>query len=186
VAISPTCAISGKSRGKALPAGLRLRFATPGDAPFIQRVHEESIRGAPGNHYSRAELESWAAGLKSERYVWAMNHGGETYLVADIVNGGGALAGFCSYGGTQIYGLYIHPDWMGRGLASEMLDHAERALFATGTRHIHIGASLIARPLYERHGYAIVRRRGWETRGGLVMDAFDMEKKIAFSPRPTI
>jgi hypothetical protein len=39
-----------------------------------------------------------------------MNHGGETFLLADIVSGGGRLAGFCSYGGDQIYGLYIRPE----------------------------------------------------------------------------
>src|SRR5262245_30565358 len=113
-----------------MPAGLRLRYATPGDSPFIQRLHEDAIRGAPGNHYSRAELESWAVGLKVDRYAWAMNHGGEVYLVADIVKGGGRLAGFCSYGSDQIYGLYVHPTWTGRGLAGAMLTIAERALIA--------------------------------------------------------
>ena len=169
-----------------MPPGLRLRQATPGDAPFIQRVHEESIRGSPGNIYSRAELESWAGGLKAERYVWAMNHGGETFLVADVVNGSGALAGFCSYDSSRIDGLYIHPEWTGRGLASAMLGRAEAAIRASGARCIYIGASLIARPLYEKHGYAVVCRRGWKTRGGLVMEAFDMEKEIALRPRAAL
>jgi putative acetyltransferase len=103
------------------------------------------------------------------------------------VNGGGRLAGFCSYGGSyggaQIYGLYIHPQWMGCGLASAMLVRAERALGAIGVQQIHIGASLIARPLYEKHGYSVLRPRGWKTRGGLVMAAYDMEKDLASAPR---
>jgi GNAT superfamily N-acetyltransferase len=108
-----------------LPRGLRLRRATPGDAPAIQLVHEESIRGAPAAMYSRAELESWASGLKAERYVYAMDRIGETFLVADIVKSGGRLAGFCSYGGEQIHGLYIHPQWTGRGLGSLMIGMAK-------------------------------------------------------------
>jgi putative acetyltransferase len=161
-----------------LPRGLRLRRGTPGDAPAIQRVHEESIRGAPLGRYSRAELESWAYGLKARRYVHAMDRLGETFLVADILARGGDLAGFCSYVDNQVVGLYIHPGWMGQGLAGIMMDHAEAAIVATGARVIAISASEIARPIYEKRGYVVWRRRPWRTRGGLVIDAFDMEKKV--------
>jgi len=167
-----------------LPRGLRLRRGTPGDAPAIQRVHEESIRGAPADFYSRAELESWASGLKAERYVHAMDRVGETFLVADIVGGCGRLAGFCSYGGDQIYGLYIHPRWTGRGLASRMIELAEEALLAAGARTLKISASAVARPLYERHSYVVWRQRFWRTRGGLMIEAYDMEKKVAPVGRP--
>ncbi len=169
----------------ALPPGLRLRVATPGDAPFIQRVHEESIRGAPANIYSRAELESWAGGLKAEGYVATMNRGGETFLIAEIAKGSGALAGFCSYDGGRIHGLYIHPQWTGRGLAGALMDCAEGAILAAGAERISVSASLLARPLYERRGYAVVGRRDWKTRGGLIIEAFDMEKPAAFRPRAT-
>lgn len=108
-----------------------------------------------------------------------MDRIGETFLLADIVDGGGGLAGFCSYGGDQIYGLYIHPAWSGRGLASRMIELAEEALLAAGNRTLRISASAIARPLYEKHGYVVWRRRSWRTRGGLVIEAYDMEK----SPR---
>ena len=124
--------------------------------------------------------------MKAERYVWAMNHGGETFLVAHILNGGGTLAGFCSYDSNRIHGLYIRPESMGRGLASAMLERAEAAIEASGAEQITLTASLIARPLYERRGYAIVRRADWKTRGGLVMDAFDMVKQIALRPRATV
>jgi putative acetyltransferase len=146
-------------------------------------VHQESIRGAPGHVYSRAELESWAGGLKAEGYVWAMTHAGETFLVADIPKGCGALAGFCSYAKNRIGGLYIHPQWTGRGLASAMMDRAEAAIRAAGAERISISASLIARPLYERRGYVVLRRRFWRTRGGLMIDAFDMEKPAALPAR---
>jgi putative acetyltransferase len=108
-----------------------------------------------------------------------MDNGGETFLLAEIAKGGGRLAGFCSYGGSQIYGLYIHPQWTGRGLASALLDRAEVALIAGRIERILIGASRIARPLYEKRGYIVLRQRGWKTRGGLVMEAFDMEKRVS-------
>lgn len=161
-------------------------MATPGDAPFIQRAHEESIRGVPGHLYSRAELESWASGLKAEGYVRAMNQTGEIFLIADILNGGGALAGFCSYESNRIHGLYIHPEWMGRGLASAMLGRAEAAVLAIGAERIYLTASRIGRPLYERRGYVVCRQRDWKTRGGLIIEGFDMEKRVAFDSRAAV
>ena len=44
--------------------------------------------------YSRAEVESWASGLVPERYVEAMNEGGETFIVAVAAVG---LVGICSF-----------------------------------------------------------------------------------------
>ena len=148
-------------------------------------MHQESIRGAPAHVYSRAELESWVGGPKAEGYVWAMTHAGETFLVADIPKGVGALAGFCSYARNRIGGLYIHPQWTGRGLASAMMDRAEAAILAAGAERISICASLIARPLYERRGYIVLRQRAWRTRGGLMIDAYDMEKPAALAQRAT-
>jgi GNAT superfamily N-acetyltransferase len=123
-------------------------------------------------------LESWASGLKAEGCVRAMNSIGEVFLVADILARGGALAGFCSYAGDRVHGLYIHPDWVRRGLAGAMLARAEAAILAAGARRIALTASLIAHPLYARRGYATVRRVKWKTRGGLVIEAFAMEKKM--------
>ena len=101
----------------ALPPGLILRAGTPGDAPFIQRVHEESIRGLGTRCYSRAEVESWAAGLKPQRYVQAMTQGDERFLLVEPEGGGGWLAAFCSFGADRIDNLYVHPDWARRGVA---------------------------------------------------------------------
>jgi GNAT superfamily N-acetyltransferase len=113
-----------------------------------------------------------------------MDRNDETFLLADIVGQGGRLAGFCSYGDEQIHGLYIHPQWTRRGLASLMIVLAEEALLAGGAETLRISASAIARPFYEKHGYVLWRRRSWRTRGGLMIEAYDMEKAVAPVGRP--
>ncbi len=162
-----------------MPSGLIIRPGTTGDAPFIQRVHEESIRGTSPGFYSRAELESWASGLHMDRYAWAMNFADERYVLAEVEGEGGNLAGFCSWLPGEVKGLYIHPAWLRRGVAGALMDHAERAIIAAGAMRIHLGASRIARPFYEKRGYRMVRRLEWKSRGGLVMEAFAMKKTVA-------
>ncbi len=155
-----------------------IRPGTTGDAPFIERVHRDSIRGTPSGFYSRAELESWASGLHMERYVWAMNFADERYILAEVDGEGGNLAGFCSWLPAEVKGLYIHPAWLRRGVAGTLMDHAERAIVAAGASRIRLGASRIARPFYEKLGYRTIRRLEWKSRGGLVMEAFEMRKVI--------
>ncbi len=161
-----------------LPPGLIIRAGTPGDAPFIQRVHEESIRGLGPRCYSRAQVESWASGLVPEGYVRAMNRGGERFLLAEPETGGGRLASFCSFAGNRIIGLYTHPHWAGRGVAGALLGCAEAAILADGHERIGITAAIGGRAFYEKHGYRVFRARDSRTRGGLFVAVLEMEKRV--------
>jgi putative acetyltransferase len=169
-----------------LPPGLIIRAGTPGDAPFIQRLHEESIRGLGPRCYSRAQVESWASGLTLGGYVQAMNQGGERFLLAEPESAGGRLASFCSFAGDRIIGLYTHPQWAGRGVAGALLVRAEAVISADGHELIGITATLGGRPLYEKYGYRVLRARDSRTRGGLVVAVLEMEKRFPrlFPPLP--
>lgn len=165
-----------------LPPGLVIRAGTPGDAGFIQRVHEDSIRGLGPRCYSRAEVESWASSLTPGGYVRAMTQGGESFLLAEPAeNAGGRLAGFCSFTRGEIEGLYVHPRWARRGVGSALLVCAEAALFAGGQRVVRVSGSLVGQPLYEKHGYRIVGSRQHRTRTGLTILVREMEKGLASS-----
>jgi GNAT superfamily N-acetyltransferase len=142
---------------------VRIRTATPGDSPFIERVHRDAIRGAAGGPYSRAELESWASGLYPERYRQAMDELGERVLLAEAPPRG--AVGFCSWRGGEMIGLYVVPRFTRRGIARRLLGMAEAAIAAAGHDHVALGASLSALPFYERCGYRVIRRRDWQTRG---------------------
>jgi len=155
---------------------MQFRLGTPDDASAIFRVHRDSILLLGIESYSLAEVESWAAGLVPERYVEAMNQGGETFIVA--VTADGDLAGFCSFKDDEVKGLYVAPAWARRGVGSQLLRQAEAVLIAAGHRRIRIGASLSGQAFYEHHGYRVVDWHGWKSRGGLVSVALAMEKVL--------
>ena len=157
-------------------AAIRIRHGTPDDSPAILRVHRDSILSLGIETYDLAEVESWAAGLVPERYVEAMNEGGETFIVA--VADDGEIAGFCSFKGNEVKGLYVAPESARRGVGSALLRQAEGTISAGGHRLIRIVASLSGQAFYERHGYRLIERRDWKSRGGLVMAALAMEKAL--------
>jgi putative acetyltransferase len=158
------------------PPAIMVRAATPVDATAILHVHRESILNLGLESYSHAEVESWATGLVPERYVEAMTNGGETFIVA--VASDGALAGFCSFKADEVKGLYVAPDRARRGVGSALLRQAEATIAAGGHRLIRIVASLSGQAFYEDHGYRVVERRDWKSRGGLVSAALAMEKAL--------
>ena len=161
----------------ASPPAIIVRAATPADAAAILRVHRDSILALGTETYSSAEVESWAAGLVAERYVEAMNEGGETFIVAAAPDG--ALAGFCSLKDDEVKGLSVAPEWARRGVGSALMRQAEATISAGGHRLIRIVASLSGQAFYESRGYRVVERRDWKTRGGLVIAALAMEKTLA-------
>ena len=152
---------------------VRLRRGGPNDGAAILAVHRASILDVAGEPYTKAELQSWAAGLHPGGYGDAMV-GGESYLLA--CSQAGSLAGFVSHRGDEVFGLYIHPAWARCGLGRVLLERAEAAIVDAGHRTIRIGASLCALPFYRTHGYRLVRRKPWKTRGGLVIVVADLEK----------
>ncbi len=113
-----------------------------------------------------------------DRYVWGMNFAGAQYLLAEIDGESGNLAGFCCWSPAEVRGLYIHSAWARRGVGTALMDRAEAAIIESGASRIHLGASRIARPFYEGRGYRMVRKLEWKSRGGLVMEAFAMEKSV--------
>ena len=163
-----------------LPPGVTIRAGTTGDAPFIRRVHEDSIRGLGTKAYSRAEVESWVAGLQPNHYAWGMTHGGVIYFVAEAPGTG--VIGFCCYVAGEVLALYILPEWTGRGIGTALLGRAEGAIEAAGYDLAHLVAALTSVSFYCARGYREIRRREWKTRGGLIIEAVDMERNLRATP----
>lgn len=151
-----------------------IRPAVPADGAAIMAVHVASILGLGQGHHTRAELESWAAGLAPEFYGQAMTELGEHFEVA--CDGTGRILAFSSWKDDEVCSLYVHPGAARRGLGSLLLRRVEAAIAGNGHGSIRISASRPGRAFYERHGYRVVAEKGWTTRGGLVIGALDMEK----------
>ena len=171
------CRWSGSHVIPTQATAMQLRRATPADAAAILRVHRDSILTLGIQTYSLAEVESWAVGLVAERYVEAMSVGGETFFIAVAFDGN--LAGFCSFKDDEVKGLYVAPNWARRGVGSALLRQAEATISAGGHRLIRMVASLSGQAFYEHHGYRVLERREWKSRGGLVSAALAMEKALS-------
>jgi len=158
------------------PAAVPIREAGPADADELLRVHRSAICELTGHVYTAAEIESWAARLEADGYIRAMEQQGERFHVA--LDGGGGVIGFYGRVEAEVMALYVDPARARQGVGSALLAHAERAIAADGHSRVMIGAALSGRDFYLAQGYRINKRVDWETRGGLILVAYDVSKAL--------
>jgi GNAT superfamily N-acetyltransferase len=151
-----------------------IRAFAPEDAPALCRLHTRAILATPDTFYSKEQRVSWAHGLTPQGYVDASNKD-EIYEVAVI---GGEVIGFCGRTAETVRGLYVDPDFQGRGIGRELLARAEAVLRAEGRTVINIEASLSAEAFYASAGYRKLSEEMRPSRGGLMMGACMMRKDL--------
>jgi tRNA (guanine-N7-)-methyltransferase len=160
--------------------GVRLRGMQPEDGPALAESHRAAIHAVPENIASAADRESWAFGIESAAYARIEAEGRETFLVAET---GGKAVGFVSFAlvgpDGEVSGLYVDPDWQGRGIGRQLYERAEAVLRGHGATRIRISASLSGAPAYAAFGFSEVGRGMHRTRGGWKLPTVRMVKLVA-------
>ena len=128
----------------------------------------------PCTFYSEAQRLSWAHGLKPQAYIDASNK--DEIIEVSVING--TVTGFCARTAETVKGLYVDPDWQGRGIGRELLARAEAVLRTAGATALEIEASLSAEIFYASHEYRKVSEQMRPSRGGLIMAACFMRKDL--------
>ena len=147
-----------------------IRRATDADRVAIARLHEASIRALGPSHYTPEEVDSWAAGVRPERYFIEQ----EMYVAAI----GEEVIGFGHYHRGEIAAVYVAPDHVGQGVGRALLAKLEEIAHADGATHLHLNAALNSVGFYAACGYAQTRETVYMTRGGLVIKCALMEKDL--------
>lgn len=166
------------------PAGrgppLRVRPATPADAPAISRVMRAAVRGAardaPGV-YPPSAAAAWAR-LPALYHRWAMTAGGERYLLAERA---GRALGFAAWRGRELTALFVLPRAGGRGLGRRLLERAASAAHRAGARSLVVKAALAAAPFYRACGFTGARAIAVPLPGGARLPAVRLVRR---APRP--
>lgn len=102
---------------------------------------------------------------------------GRTTLVAVDVSGD-----VVGYGDLEPNGhidhLYCRPEAAGAGVASKLLDELVARAKSAGVMRLYVEASELARGLFERKGFTLLRRRDFELRGVQIHN-YAMERLLA-------
>lgn len=151
------------------------------DADELAALTLAAIRDVGARRYSDVQVAAWAARHPGpERFLERHASGHLIFVAADSDDRAAAYALLEPDGHLDM--LYCHPDHTRRGLADELLAHAEQQARREGMERLFTEVSELARPAFERGGYEVLARRDFtiEHDGESVpIHNYAMEKRLS-------
>ena len=152
-----------------------------GDAEALSALSLAAINVVGANDYSREQVDAWAfrhGGAAMYRKRSSTGH--MIFVAVDETDTPVAYALLEPDG--HLDRLYNHPDHTRQGLAQRLLAEAEAHARTLGLDRLYTEASELARPTFERAGYAVTQRRDFTIEGpdgvGVPIHNYAMEKRL--------
>jgi len=129
-----------------------VRRAVAADSPAIFDVHVGAITRICAADYTPEEIEGWLVNKKPDGYVSAIE--ANDFFVATAAD---RVVGFSEFEAqsAEIRAVYVHPDFVRRGLGALLLRTAEDAARARGVTRVHLRSTLNAVAFYQARGYVV-------------------------------
>jgi putative acetyltransferase len=128
------------------------------DAGALAALTAAAIRVTGLRAYSPQQVAAWGARHPGPERFIASAANGDTILVA-VDAGDTPIAYVLTEPDGHVDMLYCHPDHTGRGVAGVLLGAAEASARASAIARLYTEASELARPAFERAGFAVLHRR---------------------------
>lgn len=136
---------------------------------FYVTVHEVNK-----NDYSEEQLDAIAPKDANE-YHWEKSLEKNHTIVVEEDD---KLIAFGNIGKTgYLDRLYVHPDYLRKGIASKLVEELEEYAKKHGSHVINVTSSITSKAFFESNGYAVIEEQINERRGERVL-RYLMEKKI--------
>jgi putative acetyltransferase len=148
------------------------------DAPAILRVHVDSIRRVCSADYTSEQIEAWVRPKKLERYTRALERGDSMFVAVAGAGADERIIGFSSAQGDEVTGVYVAPDWLGRGAGRALLAALESDARARGITTMHLNSSLTAIRFYRAQGWQIVQNSTYRLSDSVEIACAKMSKAL--------
>lgn len=136
---------------------------------FYVTVHEVNK-----NDYSEEQLDAIAPKDTNE-YHWEKSLEKNHTIVVEEDD---KLIAFGNIGKTgYLDRLYVHPDYLRKGIASKLVEELEEYAKKHGSHVINVTSSITSKAFFESKGYAVIEEQINERRGERLL-RYLMEKKI--------
>ncbi|MFC1810385.1 GNAT family N-acetyltransferase [Patescibacteria group bacterium] len=153
---------------------MRIRLARDEDYAAIARIHRQTIRNVNAKDYTEEQINAWSARTNAERFRSNANKCKRWVAVQD-----GKIIGFCDHSlDGEFWGLYIHKDFIGKGVGSRLLKVAEESLKKMGFKKVHLVSTVTAKNFYKKHGYRVIKK-GLHSINNQKLEIFEMVKTLS-------
>lgn len=139
----------------------------------IADLFYQSVHAIDASVYTDAQKEVWAPEPDYARWRERLDVKKPFLAIIDE-----RVAGFIELDPDgHIDCTYTHPDFQRRGVASRLYEHLLAEAKGRNMKRLYVEASTVARPFFERRGFAVVNRNEFQ-RNGVTLVNFSMEKYL--------
>ena len=158
-----------------------LRPYLPSDAPICAAIAEASIAELTGDDYTESQQEAWIASFPDEDEL-SQRLASQLTLIATL---GESSVGFASLKGSDhVDMLYVHPEAVGQGVATSLIDALEKLVASRGAKKLSADVSDTAQPFFAHRGY-VAQQRNSIPRGDEWLANTTMTKTLENLRKPT-
>lgn len=134
---------------------MKIRLARDEDFASIARLRRQTIRNINAKDYSEDIIRVWSGSRGSAQGFRNSAHKCKRWVAVDD----GKVVGFCDHGfKCELWGLYVHKDYIGKGVGSRLLKTAEESMKKQGCDVVKLKSTITAKEFYLKNGYSIVRK----------------------------
>lgn len=131
-------------------ASIHLRRYVTEDLDAVIEVFQRAIREVASRDYDPAQIAAWSQVDRDAWEPWRLTR--PTWVAVDGVR----VVGFSDLEADgHLDMMFVHPDYQGMGVASQLLRQVESAALAQGVTRIFTEASHTARPFFARRGFLL-------------------------------
>lgn len=151
-----------------------IRKATSADVDACWQIRHLSVKHECSGLYPADQLEAWTGGTASRAFAAAVE---DCFLVATVDNRVVAT-GMLNLGTGKIDAIFVHPDFMKRGIGSAMVGHLEELARYERLAKLELDSTLNAAGFYRTLGFVGEAVARFPSKRGLVLDCVPMVKDL--------
>ncbi|MGE8326822.1 GNAT family N-acetyltransferase [Pseudomonas urmiensis] len=157
-----------------------IRRATRDDAQIAFDIRRLAIRAQCIGPYSQQDMLAWTRGSLNEWFTDLV----QQHFQLVCAQGRVVATGMLDVEEGEIGAIFVHPEFMGRGIGRLLIEHLEGLALEANLAQIKLDATLNAVAFYRACGFVGEQRSIYQSPSGLQLACVPMLKVLGQSVRP--
>ncbi len=133
---------------------MKVRLATLDEAEKCWNVRNQAIRHGCKGSYEDKVIEAWTPEVMPERCRKDIE--ANPFFVIDDKDNNPVATGFLDLTTGSVEALFTHPNYLGRGFASSIIDAIKSEARRQGFDKLSLSSTPNAQTFYEKHGFTLI------------------------------